>query len=87
MHETVELIKALAWPGVVLIFLAMYHGQIRSLLNELPNVIRRVRSAHGLGVEFELDKIDEELPSAEREAQSLPLTRPREAKPEDEEGR
>jgi hypothetical protein len=36
-----------------------------------------MRSAHGLGVEIELDKIDEELPLAERQVLSLsPRTEP-----------
>jgi hypothetical protein len=81
MHEWVELVKALAWPCVVLIIVSIYQGQIRSLLNELPNVVRRVRSAHGLGVEVELDKIDYELPSAEQQAQLLSLPSPKEANP------
>jgi hypothetical protein len=76
MHEIVELVKAIMWPGVVLIFLTMYHRQIGSLLNELPNVVRRVRSAHGLGVEIELDKIRGELPIAEQQARSLSLPMP-----------
>jgi iron-sulfur cluster repair protein YtfE (RIC family) len=46
MHETVELIRALAWPCVVVIFLVLFHRQVASLLNELPKAIQRVRSVH-----------------------------------------
>ena len=73
MHEAVELVKALAWPTVVLFFLVRYHRPIRKILDALPAVIHRVRSAHGLGVEIELDKIADELPIAERQALSLSL--------------
>ncbi len=77
IHEFVELIKALAWPCVVLYVVAKFQTEIRSLLHEMPRVFRRMRSAHGLGVEIELDKIDEELPLAERQVLSLsPRTEP-----------
>jgi len=76
MHETVELIKALAWPCVVVYFLVRFHKQIASLMSEMPRVVQRVRSAHGLGLEIELDKIGNELPVAERQAQLLSLPMP-----------
>src|SRR5258707_1849424 len=57
MHEMVELIKALAWPGVAMYFVVKFRSEIGALLDEMPSVIRRMRSAHGLGVEIELEKI------------------------------
>ena len=75
IHEFVELIRALAWPCVVLYVVAKFQTEIRSLLHEMPRVVRRMRSAHGLGVEIELDKeldkIGDELPLAELQALSL----------------
>jgi hypothetical protein len=73
MHEFVELVKALAWPSVVSWIVIMFRTEIRSLLKEAPGVVRRMRSAQGLGVEIELDKIGEELPSAELQAQTISL--------------
>jgi hypothetical protein len=81
VHETVELIKAIAWPCVVVYFLLRFNRQIASLLNELPNAVQRLRSAHGLGVEIELDKIGGELTIAEQEAKTLSLQMPMEPKP------
>ena len=81
MHETVELVKAIAWPSVAVYFLVRFHSQVASLLNELPNVVRRVRSAHGLGVEIELGRIGGELTIAEQEARTLSLRMPTEPKP------
>lgn len=76
MHEIVELIKALAWPCVVMYFIVKFRSQIGSLLGEMPSVVRRMRSAHALGLEIELDRIGEELPLAERQAQQLSLQLP-----------
>lgn len=45
-------------------------------MHELPFLVRRMRSAHGLGIEIELDKIGDELPRAELQAQSLTLKLP-----------
>jgi hypothetical protein len=50
-----------------------FHRQIAAFLSELPNVVRRVRTAHGLGVEIELDKMGGELPIAERQVRLLSL--------------
>ncbi|MGA3011818.1 MAG: hypothetical protein ABSD72_16285 [Terracidiphilus sp.] len=83
MHETVELIKAiaelisaLAWPCVAVYFLVRFHRQIASLLGELPNAVRRARSVHAPGVEIELNQIGAELPIAERQASMLSLQLP-----------
>lgn len=75
-HEIVELIKALAWPCVAMYIVVRFQTEIRALLNEMPSVIRRVRSAHGLGVEIELEKIGDELPVAELQAPLLSLRMP-----------
>ena len=80
MHEAVELIKALAWPCVVFYFLIRFHSELKSLLREMPDAIRRMRSAHGLGVEIELDKIGSELQIAGEEARALSLQMPTEPK-------
>lgn len=76
MHEAVELVKAVAWPLVVLYFLLYYRTEIRRLLKEMPYVVRRMRSAHGLGLEIELDRIGTELPGAEAEAKNVVLPMP-----------
>ena len=87
MHETVELIKAIAelinaiaWPCVAVYFLVRFHRQIASLLSELPNAVRRARFVHAPGVEIELNQIGAELPIAERQATMLSLQLP--TKPE-----
>jgi hypothetical protein len=61
----------------VLYVVAKFQAEIRSLLREMPHVVRRMRSAHGLGVEIELDRIADELPLAERQAQLLSLKLPK----------
>lgn len=76
MHETVELIRALAWPCVVVIFLVLFHRQVASLLNELPKAIQRVRSVHAPGVEIKLDMIGVELSVAEKQATMISLQLP-----------
>jgi hypothetical protein len=76
MHEAVELVKAVAWPLVVLYFLLYYRKEIQGLLREMPDVVRRMRSAHGLGLEIELDKIGTDLPAAEAEAKNVVLPLP-----------
>ena len=76
MLAIVELVKALAWPLLWLFIVLMFRKEIRSLLSELPSIVRRMRSAHGLGVEIELDKIGEELPSAELQAPTVSLRMP-----------
>jgi len=79
LREFVELVKALAWPLLWLCIVLMFRKEIRSLLREMPSIVRRMRSAHGLGVEIELDRIGEELPSAELQASStfsLPIIPP-----------
>jgi len=81
MHEAVEPVKALAWPCVVLYFLLRFHSQIVLLLSEMPNAVRRVRSAHGLGIDIKLDKLGEELPIADSQARQLSLGMPAEPKP------
>jgi hypothetical protein len=86
IHELVELVKALAWPCVVLYIVVKFQTGIKSLLNEMPRVVRRVRSAHGLGVEIELDKIGDELPVAARQAQLLSLQMPEVPAPTNAEG-
>ena len=86
IHEAVELIKALAWPCVVLYVVVKFQAEIRLLLNEMPRAVRRMRSAHGLGVEIELDKIGDELPLAELQAQSLSLQLPSVPVPTNTEG-
>lgn len=75
-HDAVELVKALAWPAVVVFFGIRFFPQLQSLLNELPSVMRRVQSAHGLGINVELNKIGEELPFVERQAPTLSLKLP-----------
>ena len=76
MHEYVELVKALVWPIVVLIVVLMFRKELRCLMREMPNVVRRMRSAHALGVEIELDKLGEELVGAESKASSVSLPMP-----------
>jgi uncharacterized membrane protein YoaK (UPF0700 family) len=76
MHEIVELVRALAWPLITFIVVLMFRKEIRSLLRELPSILRRVRSAHALGVELELDKIEEGLPQAELRAPTVSLPLP-----------
>ncbi len=76
IHEIVELVKALAWPSVAVYIVVKFQAQIRQLLNEMPRVVQRMRSAHGLGLEIELDRIGDELPVAEIQAQSLSLRLP-----------
>jgi hypothetical protein len=86
MHEWVELIKAIAWPFVVLYFLVRFHSQIGLLLREMPDAVRRVRSAHGLGVDIRLDRLGDELTLADSEARQLSLNMPVEPKPKKLEG-
>jgi hypothetical protein len=86
VHEAVELVKALAWPCVVMYFLLRFRSQIVSVLEELPGALRRMRSAHGLGVEIELDRISEGLPLARREALALELKMPLVPRPQRIEG-
>jgi len=76
MHEAVEFTKALAWPVVVLFIVLRFQKPIGSLLGELPGVARRLRSAQALGLEIRLERIGEELPVAEQQAQSLSLSLP-----------
>jgi hypothetical protein len=73
LHDIFELVKALAWPCVTVYIVVKFGSGITSLLNELPPLVRRVRSAHGLGIEIELDRLSEELPLAEQQAQALTL--------------
>jgi len=70
-HEIVELVRALAWPLVVLFFGWRFEPEIRSLLLEMPGALRRMKSAHGLGIEVELDKIGSEINIASDQAQAL----------------
>ena len=76
MHEVVELVKAIAWPLVALYVLISYRNELRDTLYEMPNLVRRMRSAHGLGIEVQLDKLENELPKAQAEAQTLVLNAP-----------
>jgi hypothetical protein len=71
MHDAVELVKALAWPCVVMYFILRFHKQILSLLSEMQGVVRRVHTAQGFGMQVELEKIGDELPVAEKQAQGL----------------
>ena len=87
MHEIVELVKALAWPVVAMYFIVKFQRGIGALLNEMPSVIRRVRSAQGLGIEIELEKIGEELPIAELKSQSLSFREPPKPAPTEIRGR
>lgn len=73
-HDILELVKALAWPSVTVWIVLKFEPGITSLLGELPTLARRMRSAHGLGIEIELEKLDSELPVAEQQAQELSLT-------------
>ena len=82
MHEAVELVKALAWPCVVVYFLVRFHAQIVCVLNEKPHAVRRIRSAHGLGMDVKLDNLGEELSIAGPEARQLSLEMPTEPKPQ-----
>jgi hypothetical protein len=76
IHEIVELVRALAWPLVAFYFGSKFQGEIRSLLREMPHMVRRIRSAHGLGIEIKLDRIGGELEIAEVKAQTLSLKFP-----------
>jgi hypothetical protein len=76
LHEVVELVKALAWPCVVIFILLRFRRQISQLLDELPFAVRRMRSAHGLGVEIEMERLDTELPLAGQEARQIALKLP-----------
>jgi hypothetical protein len=73
LHDILQLAGQLAWPLVALYFMIKFGPAITALLNELPLLVRRMRSAHGLGVEIELDRLDVELPVAEQQAHSLTL--------------
>ena len=78
-HEFVELVKALAWPLVVLVIVLLFSNEIRSLLKEMPNVVRRLRSVEALGAKAELETLDStsrELPAAEAQAKLLSLPIP-----------
>jgi hypothetical protein len=63
------------------LFPLRFHTQIGLLLREMPNAVRRVRSAHGLGVDIRLDKLGEELSIADSQARQLSLGMPAEPKP------
>ena len=74
-HEFVELVKALAWPLVVLVIVLLFSNEIRSLLKEMPNVVRRLRSVEALGAKAELETLDSTSKAAEPQAKlfSLPV--------------
>jgi hypothetical protein len=73
LHEIVELVRAVAWPGIALYFLVKFRREIRQLLTELPSAVRRVRSAHALGMKVELDGLEADLTIAQRETAHLRL--------------
>ena len=79
MHEFVELVKALAWPLVVLVVVLLFRKEIRSLLEEMPTVVKRLRSVEALGAKAELETLEstsKELPAAEPQAKLLSLPVP-----------
>lgn len=73
LHEIVELVKGVAWPGVVFFFLVRFRPEIKQLLTELPKTFRRLRSAEGLGLKVELDVLDADLRVAQEETAHLEL--------------
>jgi hypothetical protein len=73
LHEIVELVKALAWPLVVLFVVFKFGPEIRSLLSEIPSFSRRVRTADLLGAKIELEALGHDLSLAQKEAPRLAL--------------
>jgi hypothetical protein len=76
LHEFVELVKAVAWPCVALIFLIKFKVEIRLLLTEVPALVRRMRTAHVPGVKVEFNQLERSLPVAERETPLIELKEP-----------
>jgi hypothetical protein len=77
LHEWVELVKALLWPGVVIYLSVRFGSEIRKLLGEVPYLFRRVQSAKAMGVEFQLvAQLEQELPAAEDTVQQMQLKKP-----------
>ncbi len=70
-HDVVELVKALAWPVVAVLFGFRFDKELRSLLLEMPAALRRIKSAHGLGIEIELDRLKGEVDEAAKETKTL----------------
>jgi hypothetical protein len=76
LHEIVELVKALAWPLVVVLFGFTFKTEIRALLKEIPGLFRRVRTAEGLGLKVALDELGAELTITQKEVDPLVLPAP-----------
>jgi len=74
-HEFVELVKALAWPLVVIVTVLLFRNEIRSLLKEMPNAVKRL-SVEALGAKVVLETLDSTSKAAEPQAKLLSLPVP-----------
>jgi hypothetical protein len=75
LHEWLELVKTLAWPGVVLYCVWRYAPEVKIILRMLGGSLERVKTAKGFGVEFELAQTAESASSEAEQIEAVPELR------------